>query len=157
MTTTIIESTNDTTHQDFTKTLRVGVGPHGSVFCLIKYANGKLSITGVEGPCSNGDCKGLCGQIVRHEWEINQYAPGWDEEMEAVLRSLWAEWHLNDMRSGCEHQRALGWVKYNEHPSEPCPQCGYKFGSAWLFEPVPGEVIQWLKALPNTDKTPNWI
>jgi len=53
------------------------------------------------------------------------------------LKDLWTRWHLNDMRAGCEHQRALGWTSYAEHPAEPCPECGYKFGSAWLFEPLP--------------------
>jgi len=39
-------------------------------------------------------------------------------------------------------------VDYREHPdgllSKPCRKCGYKYGSAWLFEEVPAEVIEWL-------------
>lgn len=57
------------------------------------------------------------------------------------MLAIWRRWHLNDMRAGCEHQRALGWNSYDEHPSEPCPTCGYKYGTAWLYEPIPEEII----------------
>lgn len=59
----------------------------------------------------------------------------------AELVRLWDEWHLNDMRAGCEHQRALGWRRYDDHPSEPCPTCGYKYGTAWLYEAIPPVVL----------------
>ena len=148
------------------------------------------------------------------------------------LAELWARWHLNDMRAGCEHQRAdaaytapatltltpltwgpkyhalreqalngtmapmdaerwpatvkaihlltLGldspkhpkkwghagdamlleglvkvektetklatWVTRDEHPeglmSVPCATCGYKYGSQWLHEDVPEDVLR---------------
>lgn len=48
----------------------------------------------------------------------------------------------------------------DKHPlgilTKPCPVCGYKWGSAWLYEPLPENVIEWLKNLPDTDKTPAW-
>jgi len=96
-------------------------------------------------------------------------------EAQEVVR-LWKRWHLNDMKAGCEHQRAekwnerpideskphdvyvtfkagesgclkdysgwnmLAWIRRNEHPKsllcEPCPTCGYKYGSEWLYEPI---------------------
>lgn len=89
---------------------------------------------------------------------------------QAILR-IWRRWHLNDMRAGCEHQRAAGWedvrippselpdsranqdeggilalwVYRHEHPKgllcEPCPVCGYKYGTAWLLEEIPADVI----------------
>ena len=40
---------------------------------------------------------------------------------------------------------------------KPCPECGYKYGTAWLKKEVPEEVIQWLKALPDADKVPAWV
>lgn len=65
-------------------------------------------------------------------------------------RSRWGTWrHLNDMRAGCEHQRAMGWKSYDEHPSEPCPVCGYKYGTAWLVEPLPAEVYSFVESLPE--------
>lgn len=145
----------------------------------------------------------------------------------ARLLDIWKEWHLNDMRAGCTHQRAswdtrakvelvtykqrsdvlmqvhatariandrlrrgevasytpeesrlanlpyqitrdatqpapgpeyevekretktAGWVKPEESPSgllcKPCPTCGYKYGSAWLYEALPAEVVKFLE------------
>lgn len=60
----------------------------------------------------------------------------------AALIALWDRWHLNDMQAGCDHQRALGWTLYDEHPSEPCPTCGYRFGSAWLYEEPPADLLE---------------
>jgi hypothetical protein len=75
------------------------------------------------------------------------------------MAQIWERWHLNDMRAGCEHQRAEDWGKErvsetgklscwvypNEHPKgvlmKPCPVCGYKFGSAWLIEELPSDIV----------------
>lgn len=89
------------------------------------------------------------------------------------LVELWGRWHLNDMRAGCAHQRALGWDKEPIDPSKPttaygrfgqntiaswnlkgwlpaslgghlgraCPECGYCYGTAWLKEELPPEVV----------------
>jgi hypothetical protein len=75
------------------------------------------------------------------------FAPPWDEASVLALLDLWDRWHLNDMRVGCEHQRALGWRSYDAHPSEPCPTCGFKFGTRWLSEPVPDHVLDALRGM----------
>lgn len=174
---------------NLTKTVRIGSGESGSVFCKIEIKNGALSICGVEGPKNNGDCKGSCGQIVMHDWNIHQYAPGWSDELATKFRDVWDRWHLNDMRAGCEHQRAEGWdkrpidpskptnaygnftatasrnmlvwVSKKDHPhgllGEPCPTCGYKYGTAWLREELPVEVVEFLTSLPHTDEAPAWV
>lgn len=237
---------------NFSKVVRVGQGENGDVFCKIEFANGKLSISGVEGPTRNGNARGSCGQIVMSEWNIGTYAPGWDAEIEKKFREIWDTWHLNDMRAGCQHQRGpewepkditiyhfrlsdqvekeikaakkralavlltgetftptidevkvctledritsptaelpeflkpyyvpngpqyagdhynkpfevkkSNWVNPSEHPegylSKPCPVCDYKYGHAWIREEVPAEVIEFLKSLPDTDKTPAWV
>lgn len=54
---------------------------------------------------------------------------------EAIL-ALWEKWHLNDTHAGCVHQDKLGWKSYDEHPSEPCPTCGYKYGTAWTYREI---------------------
>lgn len=97
-----------------------------SVFCKIEYKDGKLSISGVEGPMSNGDAHGSCGQIemgYKHgnpdyddkryssHTEIKHFAAGWTKEMWLKFLDIWHEWHLNDMRPYCEHQKELGWRK----------------------------------------------
>ncbi len=60
--------------------------------------------------------------------------------------------------SGCyeirkREQKAAGWVREDEHPrgllSKPCTACGYKYGSAWLKEDVPEDVLEWLHGLPD--------
>jgi hypothetical protein len=99
------------------------------------------------------------------------------------LVDLWKRWHLNDMRPGCEHQRAAGWDKepidptkpldtYGLFPpntqtswnmkgwlpaslggylSAPCPVCGYKYGTAWIHEPLPDDVVDELLNLRDLE------
>jgi len=227
------------------KIIRIGTGGYGDVFCRIELKDKDgfiaLSITGVEGPKSNGDAKGSCGQIQGY-LEIKDFAPGWNQALLDQFIQTWEDWHLNDMRAGCEHQRAnwdvsekievvkykqtreayqmrktaqkkaslaavggvvceltaterallasewfkdiseppdaddplsgcyevskreekfAGWVYPHEHPRglmcKPCEVCGYKYGSAWLKEPLPDDVIQFLESLPETDKKPAWV
>jgi hypothetical protein len=53
---------------------------------------------------------------------------------------------------GHTEQKTLGWLYPHEHPdgllTRPCPICGYKYGTSWLKEDVPDDVIQWLFGLP---------
>ena len=135
------------------KTIRAGMLNLRSVFCRIEYNNGRLSITGVHGPNRDGNAYGSCGQIVetlkdpafipREGFDASRFADVWDH------------WHLNDLRAGCEHQRQAGVTLVND----PCPTCGYKYGTAWLFEAVPDDVIAWLfsDAVAVTDLTPAWV
>lgn len=164
------------------------------VFCKITFDDGKLSISGVEGPLRNGDAKGGAGQIAKHIRgdHGHRLSPGWSKEMLETLVAVWEEWHLNDMKPGCEHQRAagwdkqkidpkkplnaygkffpgqrqdswnmLGWITPDEHPQgllgRPCPECGYEYGTKWMKEEVPGEVLDFLDNLPDTDREPAWI
>ncbi len=93
------------------------------------------------------------------------------------VKEIWKRWHLNDIRAGCAHQRALKWedvripvadlpdnkisnrdergilaiwVYPKEHKdgllTKPCPECGYAYGSKWLFEEIPAEVIEEIKS-----------
>lgn len=128
---------------------------------------------------------------------LDEIAPyeGWDPDQIRRLFEVWKRWHLNNMRAGCEHQRAEGWdsrpidpskpltaygrhcegksaatwnmltwVKRDEHPdgllARPCPVCGHKYGSAWLFEEVPEDVLNFLDSLPGEpikdEANPRW-
>lgn len=79
-------------------------------YAKIKYEGKRLSISGVIGPTSNGNCRGSCGQCVD---EIRGGKPEglWTDEMLAKFCDVWDRWHLNDMRPYCKHQKELGWDK----------------------------------------------
>lgn len=213
------------------------------VFCRIRFEAGRLSISGVEGPLRNGNARGSCGQIEMSLGDGSGIAPapGWSRKLTRKFLKTWRAWHLNDMRAGCEHQRAegvgsrsltvktywinstawklkraaeaekvtaaqegraanltpaqvflvgkewfldrhtlpgsesplaglyelkkeekklSGWVYESEHAEgelmKKCPVCGYAYGSSWLKEDVPADVLEFLESLPDTDKTPAW-
>jgi hypothetical protein len=224
----------------FKKVVQPGSTDEGRVFVIIEYrtANGKncLRITGVTGPLASGNAKGSCGQNVDDLANVIKrgvFMDGWNAASVAKLAEVWERWHLNDMRAGCEHQRAdwnpsealeivtyrltsdamdeqrtierivknsimesgtitltaeqravwtlpfetiqapdadgvgsgrykvqkretktAGRVYPKEHPSgllcKPCEVCGYNYGSAWLHEEVPEDVLTWLQSLPNS-------
>ena len=155
-------------------TIDTGNGRRANVYCRIKYRDKKLSISGVIGPTVGGNAIGGCGQIDmefahrKKEDDDSRYgyltkpsdfrfAKGWDSKKWLDFLDVWKQYHLNNMQAGCEHQRKLGWKRYGDHPSEPCPVCGYKYGTAWLMLDVPEEVITFLKGLPETDKEPAWV
>jgi hypothetical protein len=232
--------------KNFTKIVRLGFNKDtGNTYVKISFKDKKLSITGVEGPLNNGDCKGSCGQIEmsidKNYFDDFSFAPNWDKEQVLKLVKIWREWHLNDLRAGCKHQRKnniikdielieytwsdkfykmrkdaekgklsrrkymaykklvpkvhgiifgynkpkyptneikellkagyikedeketkqSNWVSYKEHPegllSKPCSIYGYKYGTKWLHEDVPENILEWLYNLPDTDKNPAWI
>lgn len=87
---------------------------------------------------------------------------------------LWKTYHLNDMHPECEHQRELGWPEFgrqiveinhynrieyrslyslspDKHPDgilgKECPVCGYKYGTAWKYMPIPDEDLAIIKKL----------
>lgn len=91
------------------KSAVIGKG-FSDAFCKIKYVNGELSITGVIGPMSNGNCRGAAGQCID---EIRKGKPikNWTEEMLLQFCDVWESYHLNHMRPYCKHQKELGWDK----------------------------------------------
>jgi hypothetical protein len=162
-------------------TVRTYIGDT-SVFCKIDFDGCRLSIIGVEGPKLNGDAVGSCGQIVMHllgHEKIITPAPGWTHAMIAQFLTVWDRWHLNDMRAGSPAQHA--WLESNPIDPKDCayPEShydvasarlaaaglnpdpnfngGYRYGSGWLSEEVPAEVIDWLRGLPDTDAQPAWV
>lgn len=54
-----------------------------------------------------------------------------------------------------------GHIQESKHPlgvlGKPCPVCGYRYGWGWVFTPIPDEALEFLKCLPDTDKTPEWV
>lgn len=103
-------------------------GKHYNLFCSIEYKNGRMSMYGVIGPKSNGNCYGGAGQIDMEFAHRNpadddrrysdpikpdqiQFATGWDSDTWLTFLDYWHEYHSNDMQAGCEHQRAEKWGK----------------------------------------------
>ena len=129
----------------------------------------ELSLTGVVGPKENGDALGSSGQTGVPE--ILEYGDGWDAESAAKLAELWDRWHLNGTTAGSPRQEA--WLRENPvtavwpdshydkakaalaeaglQPDEEYIHNGkpYSYGSAWLYENVPDDVLEWLRDLPD--------
>lgn len=151
----------------------------GFTFCKIKFESGNLSISGVEGPKSNGDCRGSCGQIIMHEWNFDSLSDGWSPELVEKFREIWEEWNLNDLTAVSPAQAA--WIKANKldyaYPkshyqvyADALTEAGinpdpdflhegkpYKYGHAWLRREVPNDVIAFIESLPESKTIPAWV
>lgn len=165
---------------DFTKIVNPGKVACGKLnrqlFAEICYRDGRLSIHGVIGPKSNGDAFGAAGQIQE---ELGRVAPakGWDEEMVKKFQTVWNRWHLNDLNAGTPKQEAFlrgledrnGGIGY-EKAVEALKEAGiyedadfihegrpYRYGSSWLKEEVPADVLEWLQSLPESAVKPAWV
>ena len=80
--------------------------------------------------------------------------------------SLWGEDGQRALAAGLvklgkPEKKTAGWVYPPEHPDgllcKPCPACGHKYGSAWLREELPADVVAFLGGLPDTDQAPAWV
>lgn len=160
----------------FTKIVRLGTTQEGArrpnVYCKIKFEKNNLSITGVVGPMSNGNCIGSCGQIEM-SMEASDITPrlGITPGTLQKFFEVWREWHLNDMQAGTPAQEAelkkhkfpgypvdhFDWAKETLTKAGLQPDNGYSYGSKWLRIEVPDEVLEFLKSLPDTDKEPAWV
>lgn len=85
--------------------------------------------------------------------KITEWDDGWNAERLASLCDLADRWHLNTMRAGCAHVAPVYETdRYGRSvPSldltPPCPLTGYRYGSAWLVEVLPDEVLAELTVL----------
>lgn len=127
------------------------------VYIKIKFRDGKLSISGVEGPLKSGNCLGSCGQILDElRDDVDRYLPDWDAQKLDRLVQIWRKWHLNDLHAECIHQEERG-ENWGNNPSAVCPECGWKLGHGWCSREVPKEVIDWLFSLPDAKVEPAWV
>jgi len=169
---------------DFHKVVRLGTmktwGGRGySVYCKVEFKDGRLSISGVEGPLESGNALGACGQIdmhLRDEQSKIKLAPGWTRAKLRRFFEVWERWHLNDLKAGSQaqedHLRANPIPKadyaYPKSHYEVALKVlteaglnpdadGYVYGSAWKREEVPADALDFLCSLPRTDKQPAWV
>jgi hypothetical protein len=143
------------------------------VFVTIELSNGELSISGVIGPKSNGNASGGCGQI--DPVSIVNYASEWNKRRIDELNDIWERWHLNSMNAGNKEQEYAirEWKAsdiydkkyYNQGYDSWYSMCcaylesidmlvvdGYRYGTAWIFEPLDPFVEYWFATLPATTK-----
>jgi hypothetical protein len=147
------------------------------IFLKAKYADGRFSISGVEGPYRNGNCAGGCGQIID---SLREALPEGDLSKEQIDKVVeyWDRWHLNDLNAGSPAQEKflrdnpLGNVAdhfysaqtvlmnnglepdYNFMGKDGKP---YHYGTAWNTEEVPAHVIEFFESLPDSSITPSWV
>lgn len=97
-----------------------------NAYVKITYDGKRLSFSGVIGPKSNGKCFGAAGQCVK-EISRGTPKPPWNNAMLQKLCAIWDEWHLNDLRPYCRHQKDLGW---DEMAREELTLCHYRLNQA---------------------------
>lgn len=100
----MLNEMQDPVRASFKRITSPGWTDAGRLFITIKWDGRRLSITGVEGPKANGDCRGSCGQTGIPLF-ADRMAEDWEESIVKRLRAVWDRWHLNDMQPACEHQR----------------------------------------------------
>lgn len=89
------------------------------------------------------------GQIIDALADLDTNNPQAQE-----LASIWQRWHLNGMRAACAHQTPA--LRGSDgYDADPCPETGYRYGHAWLHEPLPDEVVSDLLAILRTQAEAN--
>lgn len=134
------------------------VGPNGSGGAGLADAIGRILADGtpaaVWGPATLSQLAAIADR-----WHLNdtragcehQRAAGWQTRPIDPAKRLDAYgYHYPGQTSPSWNM--LTWVRPSEYPdgllAAPCPECGYRFGSAWLFEEVPANVLAYLSELP---------
>ena len=59
------------------------------------------------------------------------------------LKSLWEEWHLNDLQPNCIHQSIFPPDEWDERAAQETKKCpdGYRYGSEWLLKEAPRKIV----------------
>lgn len=92
----------------------------------------------------DGEYAGQCSDMPA---AVMVPAPGLTIDDLARLTEIWKRWHMNDMRPGCAHQGEPVYeeTRFGREPSSTltprCPETGYRWGHAWLYEEPPADVL----------------
>lgn len=82
------------------------------------------------------------GATLEDLGRITRPAPGYSLDDVRELHRIGTRWHLNTMRAACAHMEVPE-GKTSAEPLNPkivCPETGYRWGTAWLVEPLPDDV-----------------
>lgn len=102
------------------------------------YADGTMSDTDAN-VTSAGQCRdSLLDIVLPHK--------GWNLVELLELHDFWRSWHLNDMHAACAHMKLPKDQSYEARKNITCPVTGYKYGHAWLYEPLPTNVVERIRA-----------
>lgn len=141
-----------------TEVYRRYIHPTTSMQVTITYkSDGQLSIM--------GSGRHGSGQVSEYLTKDNP-APGFTRKDCFRLKQVWKRWHLNHMRAGTPKQEEAvrNWRKTADDPSyeDACKMLesiglltdnGYRYGTGWLKEEVPLDILEWLFKLPGTGNT----
>lgn len=87
------------------------------------------------------------GSMVASGQCIDTIAECIPNETTQLIKEIWERWHLNDMHAGCIHQREFEKEPYDKHRGHVCEICNYQYGTGWIYEELPEDVIKTLKSL----------
>lgn len=118
----------------------------------------RLSLMGNYYQCS-GQISGELRKLVDTEPALLKFRV----EDARKLCDVWDRWHLNDMRAGTKKQEDAirEWRKTKRGSYKYDDACkylskigllvdnGYRYGTSWLTEEVPQDVLKWLFSLPG--------
>lgn len=76
--------------------------------------------------------------------KIAEYIP---EKNTKRICELWERWHMNNTHIGCIHQREFEKEPYENHKGHHCDICDHTYGSKWIYEEIPAEIIEEIKNL----------
>lgn len=104
-------------------------------------------------------------KLLKSENNLLGFGQIHDEVQEIIparLYEIWKRWHLNDMRAGTFVQEEIlrqakaSGIEFNDFYTDACDYLqrfdalvdeGYKYGTAWLKEELPQEVIDYVCCL----------
>lgn len=100
------------------------------------------------------ECGGQCLDTIK------EYLP--HNKQFARICEIWEQYHLNDMKAGSKKQtefldglKATGWVYSYDSAKDKLKEAGllmdkgYIYGSAWLYCPIPTEIINEITNIIN--------
>lgn len=102
----------------------------------------------------------ICGRSGQNREDLlkKPLVKPFTKNMVEKLFYIWNRYHLNDMKpgtpkqmellrkyTGCDYSEACRVLKENNLYIDN----GYRYGSSWLFEKVPDDIIRWLFELPG--------